>query len=234
MYKFLISVFVLFAISCKHEPLFPKVPAEPNDTITNPPTGKPCNPDTVYFQNDILPLILGNCGIAGCHDAGTAEDGVILIDYNSIMNHGDVTPGNPGKSDLYEVITENDPDKRMPPPPSSALTAAQIALISTWIQQGAQNNYCDGCDTVDVKFASHVLPIFVQSCNGCHGNTPSGGATTSLTNHAQIVTGVTTNDLLARIQHTATYSAMPYGGSKLPDCKIRTVEMWIDLGMKND
>lgn len=210
------------------------MPVDPNDTITNPPTGKPCNPDTVYFQNDILPLIQGNCGIAGCHDAATAEEGVILIDYNSIMNFGEVIPGNVNNSKLYEVITENDPDKIMPPPPSTALTAAQIAQIATWIQQGAQNNYCDGCDTVDVKFSSHVLPIFTQSCKGCHGAIPTGGAATSLTNHVQIVTGVTNNDLLARIQHTNGYGAMPFGGTKVPDCKIRTVEMWINLGMKND
>lgn len=241
MYKILLSVLVLFAISCKHEPFKYVGPPidNPGDTTVNPPTGKPCDPDTVYFQNDILPLIVGNCGISGCHDAATAQDGVILDNYANIIQTGDVKPGNPGNSELYENIVETDPDKIMPPPPNSPLTAAEIALIKKWIEQGALNNYCDGgCDTTAVKFSSHVLPIIQQSCKGCHGATPASGALTSLTTHAQIVTGVTSNNLLERIKHIAGFPPMPDNPNptlvKLDDCKIRTIEIWIDLGMKND
>jgi len=234
MYKILLSIVVLFAVSCKHDPFPYSGQDNPVDTIPNPPTGKPCNPDTVYFQNEILPLILGNCGISGCHDAATAEDGVILDSYANIMNTGDVKQGDPNNSEIYENITETDPDKIMPPPPSSPLSASQIALIKKWIEQGAQNNYCDGCDTTNVKFSTHILPIFQQSCKGCHGASPSGYAQYSLTNHSQVVFGITTNNLLERINHKNGFNAMPLNAPKLDACKIRAIEIWINEGMKDD
>ncbi len=237
MYKFFALVFIGLAISCKHDPLFiDNAGKTPGDTIVMPPVGKPCDPDTVYFQNDILPLIVGNCGISGCHDAATASDGVVLDSYANIINTGDVKPGDPNGSDLYENIVDNDPDKRMPPPPSPALSADQKALIFKWIQQGALNNYCDGCDTSDVKFSTHVLPIFEENCQGCHGPTPVGYAQYSLTNHSEVVFGITSNNLLERIKHLSGYNAMPVSstGVKLSDCKIRTIELWINKGMKDD
>lgn len=236
MYRFFTLCVVLLAISCKHEPLFTSDNGgtNPIDTTTYPPDGKPCDPDTVYFQNDILPLIVGNCGISGCHDAATAEEGIILDGYANIMSTGKVKPFDPNDSEIYEKITETDPDKIMPPPPNTPLTPEQMALIYKWIEQGALNNYCDGCDTVDVKFSTHVLPIFLQNCQGCHGATPTNYATYSLTNHTEVVFGVTNNSLLERIKHTTGFNAMPYGASQLNDCKIRTIEMWINNGMKDD
>lgn len=239
MYKFFAFIVLIGLFSCKHEPLFVGgSPTIPVDTTTYPPDGKPCDPDTVYFQNDILPLIVGNCGISGCHDAATAKDGVILNNYANIMNTGDVKPGNPTGSEIYENIVETDLDKRMPPPPSDALSQEQITLIFKWIQQGALNNSCDGCDTTDVKFASHVLPIIQQNCKGCHGPTPTNYAGFSLTNHTEVVFGVTTNNLLERIKHASGFNPMPNSSNpaaaKLSDCKIKTVEIWINNGMKND
>ena len=54
-------------------------------TFTQPQdTTHPCDPDTVYFEMDVLPILLSSCGKSGCHDA-TAQDGVRLDSYAATM-----------------------------------------------------------------------------------------------------------------------------------------------------
>lgn len=123
-------VISLLIIQCRHEPEKPPI------------SGNTCHPDTVYFKRDILPLLLSSCAYAGCHDAATAMDGVKLDNYENVMATADVKPGNPNSSDLYEVLVEDDEDKRMPRPPFPRLSNEQIAMVRKWIQQGAKNNDC--------------------------------------------------------------------------------------------
>jgi uncharacterized membrane protein len=212
--------------ACKHDPFPYDGPSGEN------PTDKPCDPDTVYFQNQILPLLTSNCAMSGCHDAATAEGDVILTSYQNIMQTADVRPGNPNGSDLYEVVTETDPDKRMPPPPAAMLSQEQQQLIYTWIQQGARNNSCNSCDTASVKFSTHVLPVISQNCQSCHGaSNPSGGV--SLMNYTQVKDAVLNKNLVNNINYVSGYKAMPPGG-KLPNCDIRKVAIWVADGMPNN
>jgi mono/diheme cytochrome c family protein len=201
-------------------------------TFNDPgPGGIPCDPDTVYFQNTILPLLQSSCGIIGCHDPGTASDGIILTDYQNIMNSNIIEPGNPQDSDLYEVLVDDDPDDRMPPPPRSPLTSTQITAVYKWIQQGAQNNYCDEmeCDTVNVTFSQTVWPIVQGSCFGCHnGPAPQGGI--NLDNYNNVVAVANTGQLMGAINHDPGYSPMPQNGAKLSDCKIAQIQKWINDG----
>ncbi len=207
-----------------------------NDTTFTDPGGgggggQECDPDTVYFQNDILPLLMSSCGVTGCHDPGTAQHGVILTDYASIMQTADVRPGNPADSDLYEVLTETDPDKRMPPPPRQPLNAVQIAKIEKWILQGAQNNVCEttNCDTVNVTFSGQIFPIIQNTCFGCHsGANPSGGLL--LTNHSHVASAAASGRLMGSIRHENGYSPMPQNGAQLNECVITQFEKWIADG----
>lgn len=237
--------------SIKHEPNYSPMPqglAQLGDceiakieiwirdtTFTNPPGENPCNPDTVYFQNTILPLLQSSCGIIGCHDPGTATERIILTDYQNIMNSNIITPGNPGESELYEIISENDPDKIMPPPSNTPLTSQQKATVFTWIQQGALNNYCEQqeCDTVNVTFSQTIWPIVQGSCFGCHsGSSPQGGI--NLDNYQSIVEVVGTGKLMGSIKHESGFSPMPQNGSKLSDCKLSQIQKWIDNGTPNN
>jgi len=103
--------------------------------------------------------------MSGCHDAVTATVGVILTSYQTIMNTGDVRPENPGNSDLYKKITDNDPEDWMPPPPRQALSPAQTETLRKWIAQGARNNKCySGCDTTQFTFNTTILPIINDNC----------------------------------------------------------------------
>jgi hypothetical protein len=59
-------------------------------------TTSTCDPDTIYFQNSILPLVVSSCGTTGCHDQESHKDGIILTDYASIIKTGEIKPGDPG------------------------------------------------------------------------------------------------------------------------------------------
>ncbi len=48
-----------------------------------------------------------------------------------------IVPGKPAESLIYQRMTSTDPEQQMPPPDSGRkLTAEQIALVKTWIEQG--------------------------------------------------------------------------------------------------
>lgn len=225
----LLSAMTLAAASgCKHEPLLPRVEENvPPDTTTD------CDPAVAYFQNDVMPLFASSCALGGCHNAASAQDGVVLTTYANIMNTGEVDPGNPDNSKLFEAITESDPDKRMPPPSSGiTLTQDQINTINDWIAQGAQNSICVSsvpCDTLAVSFASDVQPILSTYCLGCHsGSAPSGGI--ALSNHQQVLVTVNNGKLLGSVSHSPGFSPMPQGQAKLNDCNIALIRNWINQG----
>ena len=201
-----------------------------NDT-TFPSPGNPCDPDTVYFEKDLLPLLQSSCAQPGCHDAITMEDGVRLTDYASVMATAGVKPFDPEGSDIYEVVTETDPDKRMPPPPSAPWSQENIKLLNTWIAQGAQNLFCDEeeCDTTNVTYTSPVSGIVQKHCLGCHNdNNPLGGL--SLQGYDNVVTVANDGRLMGTVKHEAGYPAMPKNSSKLSDCKITQLEIWTQNG----
>jgi len=233
------SIFLgMILVSCEHDPIIKEIDDMangPDTTGNNPPdpSGKPCSPDTVYFVNDIEPLLKSNCAYKGCHGDGSAEDGVELSTYNSIIRTGDVEAFRPGESDLYEVLVEKDRDEAMPPLPNNLLSQEQIDKIYTWIAQGALYNACDGCDTTDVTFSLDIQPLIQNSCEGCHsGGNPSGGV--GLTNYNQIQTLALNGDLYGVVNHNSGYVPMPYNQSKLSQCRIDQIKIWIDQGAPNN
>ena len=122
------------------------------------------------------------------------------------------------------------------PPPSTMinLTDNQISKVATWIDQGARNNACEDlvCDSVDISFAEHVLPLIEQHCKGCHlGNGSSGGF--PLTNYEQI-SGISGFALFEVMNHENGFSAMPPNIPKLDSCKLQVVRVWIEEGALNN
>jgi hypothetical protein len=219
--------------SCKHDPLFSgNVDPDPVDTTDT--SGIPCSPDTVYFQNQILPLLISRCAMPGCHDAASKQKGVVLTDYQQVMSTAKVKPFNPGGSDLYEVITDNDPDDRMPRPPAAPLTTEQKAMIRKWIEQGAKNNTCNenygACDTTNVTYTNYVGTLLANHCTGCHsGANPSAGL--RLTTYAEAKAAGQTGKLYGAIARLPGYPAMPQGGAALSVCAVSKVKNWVDGGM---
>jgi len=188
-----------------------------------------CSPDSVYFSNQILPLFQSSCAISGCHDAETAEEDIILDSYENIMASGEITPFDLSDGDIYENITEDDPDDIMPPPPTDPLTAQQIEWIGTWISQGAQNNGCSGCEFPVVSFSASVFPLVQNKCEGCHsGDDPAGGAL--ITNYEEVKFLVDNDFFIQVINWEEGYEPMPYNGNKLQQCEIDMIQEWLDDG----
>jgi hypothetical protein len=195
--------------------------------------GNPCDPDTVYFQNQILPFLAASCAQPGCHDAATAEDGVMLTDYFNIVTTGDVEPFDPNDSEIYETITDSDLDDRMPPAGEDPLSAEQIEMIYTWIAQGAQNNSCSSCDTTEVTFSSTIYPLVEIKCQGCHsGNDPSSGL--SLLDYGDISTIALNGAFYSSVTGTNSYTQMPYNSNPLPACEVDLIQSWIEAGAPNN
>ncbi len=221
----LFAFLILLFYACRHEPL---VSEDQNPDIT----GNTCDPDTIYFNKDLLPLLASTCARAGCHDAASQMDGVILTDYESVMQTADVRPGNPNGSDLYEVLTEDDLDKRMPPPPNLPFTTEQIQMVYTWIMQGAKNLECidTACNLDDVTY-SQTVTANLQSygCVGCHsGSSANGGVI--LSNYTAVADIANSGRLMGAINRLDGFAAMPPSGSAMAQCPADQIQKWINNG----
>ncbi len=232
---------ILATVGCQHEPVTPVIiNTGGNDGGSGTGgvhNGIPCNADTVYFEQDILPLLVSNCAMPGCHDAGTAQENVILTNYQHIIQTGEIVAGFPDGSELFEKITENDLDDRMPPLPAAGLSTDQIALVRKWIQQGAQNNRCNSnngpCDTSNISFSGHIKPVLQGNCVGCHHASLSSGGI-NLSTHAGVVSAATSGRLTGAVRHQTGYVSMPPGGNALDSCNIAKIEYWILKGLPNN
>jgi uncharacterized membrane protein len=217
--------FVLFFGACKHESTVPLANLAADSTRYK---GVGCSTDTVYFFNTIGPLIISSCAMSGCHSGnGEAQ---ALTTYNNIKSI--VTAGNPTGSKLIRVTSGS--GRSMPPGSRPALTTAQLALITTWIQQGAKNNGCidKTCDTTTVKYSTTVVPILQTNCTGCHsGTNPSGGI--KLDNYTDVKTMAANKKLVGSIMQSSGYYAMPPSG-KLTDCNIGKIKAWVYRGALNN
>ena len=221
----LITLFALSIFACKHDPLIPI------DPVT-PPTGGSCDPDTIYFQNQILPLLVSNCTESGCHNAQDHKEGIVITSYQTLLSTVErVTQNDWGKNKLIKSLQESDLEKRMPQnkPP---FTTDQIDMIKKWINQGAVNNACDesfgGCDTLSgATYTAFVQPLLQIKCKGCHsGASPQGGI--KMTTYAETKILALDGRLYSSV--TASVNWMPKGGAKLDDCKLAKLKKWIDAG----
>lgn len=237
VYIFFTLIIILFVVgSCTHNPLiFSDMPLEPPVIDTSDNTeGIPCDPDTSYFVNDVLPILISNCAISGCHDQETHEEGIILNTYANVMASDVVEPGNANDSEMIEKITDDDLDDRMPPPPAPPLSSAELAILKEWINQGAKNNSCgEECDTTIVTYSGSIQPIISSYCLGCHsGTSPSGGI--NLTNYSGVSEVAADGSLYGALNHNPGYTAMPKGSDKLSDCKLDKIRIWIEAGYQNN
>jgi mono/diheme cytochrome c family protein len=222
---------IIFMISCKHDFSDANVDTSGNGTGTPPSQTSNCSADSVYFANEIQPLINSSCATSGCHDAATRAEGVELTTYNKIRNYA--VPFNAAGSKLYKSMIKSGGD-RMPPPPKPAMTAAQLAKVVKWINQGAQNNQCTGgCDTTVFTYAAAIAPMMSTFCNGCHNPSSLGGGI-DVSTYTALKVQVLNGKLMGSIAHTSGFSAMPKSSNKLLDCQIRQVEKWIQAGSLNN
>lgn len=200
--------------------------------IVKPPVAVNCSPDTVYFKQKILSLLVSNCAMSGCHDAISKKDGVILTDYANIIREVKIT--NPAGSDLYRSLIATGEDRM---PPAGPLSTENINNVLTWIKQGAKNNSCDAsasnCMTTNVSFKTVIQPILATNCTGCHSGTkPSGNI--DLSTHANVQNYAANGKLYGSIVHQAGFIPMPSATTQLNSCEINQVKSWITAGSLNN
>ena len=99
--------------------------------------------DPINFSRQIRPILSENC--IACHgpDDKTREAGLRLDDEVSAKSNreGDIAivPGKPELSSIIQRIESKDPDDVMPPPKQhKVISPEQVALLKTWIRQGAR------------------------------------------------------------------------------------------------
>ena len=99
--------------------------------------GSEANASAIGFEADIRPLLIAKCG--DCHGPETQESGLRLDVRHRAMKGGDFGPvilaGNAAESELVKRITHRDPEQAMPP--EEPLSAQEIAVLSRWIDAGA-------------------------------------------------------------------------------------------------
>lgn len=231
-----IVVIVLYA--CKHEVATPKNTTTPADSTgtggVGPGADTGSNNRMVCFETEILPIFTSNCTSSGCHDVSSHAEGYILNDYNNIVKEG-IRPGKPDNSEIYELITEEDPHKRMPLN-QPALSATQVSLIRKWILEGAQNTTNCGttCNTGLFTYSGAVKPIIDTYCKGCHAD-PAAATKPNLSTYNGIKAVAQQNGrLLGAINHKAGFKPMPQTGPKLKDCQIEQITKWVNAGAPNN
>ena len=229
VYLIIMSVSLLLILSCKHPY------GDLADSVTQiGDTSTPCDATKIYFQQQVLPILVSNCAMSGCHDDATHKEGVVLTSYQKVMATTQVRPGNPGNSKLYKVIVDPDPGDRMPEPPQNPLTQQQIQVIYAWIQQGAQNLVCENmCDSSLFTFSGAIQPLIQSKCQGCHSGVNAQGGI-DISTYQLLKAKVIDGKLWGSINQLPGYSPMPKNGAKLSDCEIKQFQKWIAAGSLNN
>src|SRR5947207_2150676 len=106
----------------------------------NPGTNS--NPPKVSYYRDIRPVLQANC--QGCHQPAKAKGGYVMTEFKRFVAGGDnegtaVVPGHTDQSSILKMIRPKDGEVRMPKG-KTPLIESEVALISTWIQQGAEDD----------------------------------------------------------------------------------------------
>lgn len=93
------------------------------------------------------------------------------------------------------------------------------------------------CDSSTAKFATFVSPLMASKCatSGCH-NATSASAGVNLDGYTNIKNYVSRSSAVffGSIKHSSGYSSMPQGGSKLADCDITKLQLWVNAGFLNN
>jgi mono/diheme cytochrome c family protein len=112
-----------------------------SSTVAGPPAASPAAaaPTAIDFERQIRPLLVSHCG--DCHGPDTQESHLRLDVKHRVLKGGDfgtvIVAGKSGESELLRRITSTD-EKKMMPPDGDRLSAADIALLETWIDAGAE------------------------------------------------------------------------------------------------
>lgn len=176
--------------------------------------GKPDTPRAL-FARDVQPVLKAHC--LSCHSEFATPEGLQRL----------IKKGDAEHSDLIRRMRGLDGKPAMPKgfPP---LPAEKIALLASWIDQGAHT------EAPKALFARDVQPILKAHCATCHGGaSPAGGL--DLSDPKKTLAAVVKGDpqrspLLRRILGLDGQPRMPMGFGPLPAAQIQAIKDWISEG----
>jgi hypothetical protein len=99
---------------------------------TSIPGSSLCDTSHVSYDSTISPILLGNCAVTGCHASSSATGGYAFDNYSGVRSA--VLNGR-----LIGAVTHASGYAQMPKD-RAMLDECQIALITSWVEHGAQNN----------------------------------------------------------------------------------------------
>ena len=109
-------------------------------TVPAPPASRPApGGSPVSFRRDVAPILVKRC--QACHGPDKAKGEYRLDTFERLKKPGEseaapLTPGEPGKSAIYQLVVTHDEDDRMPKK-GERLSDPQVATLKRWIEQGA-------------------------------------------------------------------------------------------------
>lgn len=197
------------------------------------------SPKQVDFQAEIQPILAAKC--QACHQGSGAPSNLRLDSPEGIAKGGDsgtvITPGKPADSLLFIRISDR-AGLRMPPS-GDPLSAAEIAVVKTWIEQGAS---MPAVSAANDAFTRDVQPILASACYACHsGAEPRAQLNLSVksmalkgsASGAVILPGNSKDSrIIHRLRAMDGQSQMPLNGKPLREEQITTIARWIDEGAK--
>ncbi|MFO0981358.1 MAG: c-type cytochrome domain-containing protein [Planctomycetota bacterium] len=112
----------------------------------------------VSFFRGVRPILQSHC--AGCHQPAKAGGKVVLTGYDEISAHRSlIVPGKPAESELVTVLLEDGDRPAKMPKNGAPLAANEIAVIQSWIAEGAVDDTPAAART---QFSMEQPPTYAQ------------------------------------------------------------------------
>jgi WD40 repeat protein len=188
------------------------------------------------FYQDVYPFLKANC--LACHNKTTAKAGLNMETPELMVKGGDsgssIVPGKSAESLLVEASVHS-PDIAMPPPNNKSgavkLTDAEIAVLKTWIDQGAKAGIQAERQVTFKALAPGIDPIYSLAL------TKDGRHAVSGRGHRLFLYDLATRQLVAEITdpavkgdgaHRAMIQSLAFSpdGTRLASGSFREVKLW--------
>jgi uncharacterized membrane protein len=109
-----------------------------------------------------------------------------------------------------------------------SLIIVLTVLVSVSCKKDNKQTVTPTCDITNVTYST-VSPIFKNNCTACHNST---GGLPDLSTESAILSSYSAARIINSINHVSGYSKMPQGGSKLSDCDINKITIWLNSQAK--
>jgi hypothetical protein len=111
-----------------------------------------------------------------------------------------------------------------------------LFMISSCYYDNVEDLYpyaSSACDTTNVTYSQTIAPIMAANCNVCHSTAIANGNV--ITDTWEGLSVVAKNgQLWNAVDWTDGVNNMPQGGSKLSDCNLAKINIWIKAGSLNN